>query len=191
VRAYTDRVADFARFLPLSQRSGADESGLTSDRRAAVADCVERAIALLPAQGGATRARSFLDDAGLDDVPLTGDDAASALATAAATVRGGGRRRTRALARTVRALLTLARERDADPELDPAVAGVVAFWASAHAPADRRAAIAGHTVRASDALWSFGSGPAIVAPAADIAAFLLGVSDEPPRPVPGADLTQR
>jgi hypothetical protein len=181
--AYTGAVSGFARFLPLSQRDGGDESAVTSDRRALVAGVVERAAALLPAAGAAERARAFLDDAGLDDVALAGDDAASALRAAADAVRTGPRRRIRLLARSVRALLVLADETGGDPGLDPLAAGAAAFFAATRAPADRRAVIRGRTVRASDAGWSFGSGPVLEATATGIAAFLLGVSDEAPRAV--------
>lgn len=176
-------MAGFSRFLPLSQREPGDESDVSSNRRGLVADVIDRAAAILPDAGGAERARAFLDEAGLDDVALAGDTPASALLAASDAVRSGPRRRNRVLARAVRALLTLAAETGAEPGLDPMIAGAAAFYAAGTATADRRAAIAGHTVRAADAEWSFGHGPVLTADSIAIAAFLLGVSDEPPRAV--------
>jgi hypothetical protein len=176
-------VSGFARFLPLSQRESSDDGAVSSNRRGLVADVIDRAAALLPAVGGAERARSFLDEAGLDDVALVGDSPTAALRAASDAVRSGPRRRNRTLARSVRALLVLAAETDADPGLDPLTAGAAAFYAAGTAPADRRAVIAGRTVQAADAAWSFGHGPVLTADATAIAAFLLGVSDDPPRPV--------
>ncbi|MFJ6652979.1 hypothetical protein ACIQLJ_09320 [Microbacterium sp. NPDC091313] len=163
---------------------------MSSNRRGLVADVIDRAAAIIPAAGGPARARAFLDDAGLDDVALAGESPAAALRAASDAVRSGPRRRNRVLTRAVRALLVLAAETGADPELDPLTAGVAAFYAAGTAPADRRAAIAGRTVQASDAEWSFGHGPVISADATAIAAFLLGVSDEPPRP-PAPGITGR
>ncbi len=40
----------------------------------------------------------------------------------------------------------------------------------------------GHTVRATDADWAFGTGPVLEGTGRAIAAFLLGVTDTPPRP---------
>jgi hypothetical protein len=37
-------------------------------------------------------------------------------------------------------------------------------------------------VRAADGEWAFGTGAVLEAPGTAIAAFLLGVSDDPPRP---------
>jgi hypothetical protein len=202
-------VSGFSRFLPLSQREPADEAGVSSDRRRGLADVLERAADLIATAGPSSAAltRSFLDVAGLqgDAAPLTAADAGPAPITAgapglgvqhpgaatqdvallraiAARVRDGRRRSIRSLSAAVRALLILARELRRDPRLDPLIAGAAALYAAGSAPADRRAVIRGHTVRATDAEWAFGQGPVLEGTATAIAAFLLGVSDDPPRP---------
>ncbi len=169
-------MSGFARHLPLSSRGDVDESAITSDRRVPLAAVLERAAALsdeVPAEASA-----FAAAAGIDPVA----DAAG-LRAAAAAIRTGPRRRTRALVAAVRALLQLAARRGADPGLDPAIAGMVAFAAAGTAPADRRAVLRGHTVRAADAGWSFGAGPVLEGTATGIVAFLLGESDVPPQPL--------
>lgn len=186
------RVSRFARFLPLSQRETADEADVSSDRRAAVADVVDRAADLIGAAPAtaAERMELFLTDAGLRGEagsPLA-EDPVAALRTVAVAVRSGRRRSIRTLAATVRALLVLARENGVDAGLDPFLAGAAALYASGSAPADRRAVVRGFTVRATDADWSFGHGPVLEGTASGIAAFLLGVSDDPPRrPVSGRE----
>ncbi|KAA9149026.1 hypothetical protein F6B41_19745 [Microbacterium lushaniae] len=177
-------MSDFARYLPLSQRGQGDGPSVTADRRGALADVVDRAADLLADAGDAPPglAASFLDVAGLR-AEATGRaaDGTMPLREVAQRVRAGRRRSIRALAAGVKALLLLARDLSADAGVDPFIAGAAALYASAAAPADRRAAVRGHTVRATDAPWSFGSGPPLEATSAQIAAFLLGVSDEPPR----------
>lgn len=182
--AYTVRVSWFARYLPLSQREPVDESTVSSDRRAQLAAVVEAAADLLAeTRGTADVAAGFLRAADLAaEDTRTVSAPPDRVRAAAAAVRTGRRRSIRALARGVRALLTLARDLGREARLDPFIAGAVALYAATTAPGDRRAAIRGHTVRAADADWAFGSGPVLTARATDIAAFLLGVSDEPPRP---------
>ncbi len=93
-------------------------------------------------------------------------------------------RRTRELSRALRALLLLAGSRgDVTPDVDPLTSGAVALYAATSGPFDRRAVLKGHTVRATDSDWSFGSGPVLEGPSLSIAAFVLGVSDHPPGPV--------
>ncbi len=180
------RVSDFARHLPLSQRGRGDDASVSGDRRGALADVVDRAADLLAdltadaADTAPALAESFLAVARLraEAAPAAPPER---LRAAAQQVRAGRRRSIRELAAGVEALLRLARDLSAEPGVDPYTAGAAALYASAAAPADRRAAVRGNTVRATDAAWSFGSGPALEAPAAQIAAFLLGVSDDPPR----------
>jgi hypothetical protein len=186
---YTDAMPDFARHLPLSQRTGHDESGVSSDRRDALAQVVEQAAALIvptgPDRDGL--ADAFVDEAGLrsefDRLAAEHADPLARLTALALTVRAGRRRSIRALASAARALLVLARDLHVEVALDPLTAGSAALHASGTAPLERRAAVRGHTVRASDAGWAFGAGPVLTASATSIAAFLLGVSDDPPRPV--------
>ncbi|MFG6443842.1 hypothetical protein ACFXQA_01055 [Microbacterium sp. P07] len=181
-------MSDFARFLPLNGRPQGAETGVSSDRRTALAELVERAAELVAGvaseRGVATDTlvEAFIDNAELrSDFDAVGPGPA-ALGALAAAVRDGRRRRIRALSAGARALLLLQRELDAESHLDAGVAGTVALHLAASAPFARRAAVKGHTIRATDADWSFGSGPVLEGTATAIAAFLLGVSDDPPRP---------
>ncbi|SFI22819.1 MULTISPECIES: hypothetical protein [Microbacterium] len=49
------------------------------------------------------------------------------------------------------------------------------------APFERRAVLAGSTVHATDADWSFGHGPVREGTAREILAFVLALSDDAPR----------
>jgi hypothetical protein len=170
---------DLSRHLPLSNRPRDDESGVTRDERAAVAGLIERAAELLTGRPDAgPRAEGFVRDVGLD-----GRDC-SDLGSLADAVRGGGRLRVRRLTTTVRALLVLADDVGADAAIPPDVLGRVSLYASTKASFDRRAVLAGHTVRASDAGWEFGRGPVLESTALGIARFVLGLTDVAPRAVP-------
>ncbi len=165
-------MSDLARFLPLSHRSPDADAAAPADRRVQIAAVLTLAAAVLDAQPD-DRRRRFIDEAG-----LTGDDGRASLTDLADAVVRGRRRSGRDLTAVARAYLRLPGER---PPLPFDVAGTVALAASTNAPFARRAAIAGHTVRATDAGWTFGRGPEISASADDIVAFLTGVSDVPPR----------
>lgn len=178
-------MPDLGRFLPLSHRSPADESDVTSDRRTQLADVIDLAAAALPRQDAgatATAIAAFLTASRIDVGQIPTD--ARGLRAAAELVRTGRRRSIRALARGVRALLLLARETDHDVALDPLTSGSVALYAATAAPLARRAVVSAHTVRATDADWAFGRGPVLEGPAVQIVAFLLGVSETPPSPPP-------
>lgn len=179
-------MADFARYLPLSNRSRADEAGVTSDRRTAIADAVDEVVRLLAATTDddavdCARARRFLDESGLGTGATGGtiDD----LRKIAALIRTGRRRNTRLLVRTVRALLVLGDGLGKTPRLDPAVSGAVALSAAGYASFDRRAVLRGHTVRASDEGWAFGNGPVLEGTGRSILRFVLALDDVPPQPV--------
>ncbi len=179
-------MAEFAKYLPLSNRASADESGVTSDRRSAIAGTVEEAARLL---AGASeddtvhlvRARRFLEEAGLGTGASGGT--AGDLIRLADTLRSGRRRSTRLLVRTTRALLVLGDSLGVSPSLDPMVSGSVALMAAGTAPFDRRAVLRGHTVRASDEGWVFGHGPVLEGPGRGILRFVLALDDVPPQPV--------
>jgi hypothetical protein len=179
-------MSGFARFLPLSQRERSDESSVTTDRRAALAAVVESAAdALTGTPDAAENAGRFVAGARLDRDATAepGADPVAELRALAERVRTGGRRGDRALADAVRALLRVPAT-DAHPvALDPLTAGMVSLYAATSGPSDRRAVVRGRTVRATDAEWSFGAGPVLEATSREIAAFLLGVSDDPPHPV--------
>ncbi len=173
-------MSDVARFLPLSHRAD-DGSAVAVDRRAQLADIVDLAAVAVAAGASAEPAvavAEFLRDAGLR--PGGQGVAAAALADVSASIRAGGRRTSKEVIAAARAYLRLP-PANREP-LPAAIAGAVAFAASASLTGARRAAIAGHTVRASDATWSFGRGPDLVATGDEIVAFLTGISDEPPRP---------
>ena len=182
-------MSDFARFLPLSGGPRGAETGVSNDRRGALADIVDRASAIIAADAAG---RGPLLPAFLDHADLRDEFAALAVASTPAgltrlgeAIRTGRRRRARALASGARALLLLARSADTDPGLDATTAGIVSLRLAGSAPFDRRAVVKGRTVRATDADWSFGRGPVLEGTATGIAAFLLGVSDDPPRPLTG------
>ncbi|MCU4672414.1 hypothetical protein ACFQRL_07415 [Microbacterium fluvii] len=169
-------MSDFARFLPLNGRPHGDEAAVSSDRRAALADVVAEAAHLLERTELPRRAElaaAFTADARLDLDP-------TALSAAADHVRAGRRRSIRSLARATRALLVLGEAVGAAPELSAATTGAVALYGATSGPFDRRAVLKGRTVAATDADWSFGRGPTVSAPALQIVAFVLGVSDTPP-----------
>ncbi|MDF2491901.1 MAG: hypothetical protein K0R60_487 [Microbacterium sp.] len=179
-------MADFAQHLPLSRRADVDESGVTSDRRAAVADVVAEAariLALATEDDAAYRARArrFLDEAGLG----TGASGGSAeeLAQLAAALRTGRRRRIGVLVHAVRALLVLGDVLEIEPRLDPAVSGSVALAAEGTATFARRAVLRGRTVLSTDEGWGFGHGPVLQGTGRSILRFILGLDDIPPQPV--------
>ena len=185
-------MSDFARFLPLSGGPRGAETGVSNDRRGALADIVDRASGIIATDAADAAGRGPLLPAFLDHADLRDEFAALAVASTPAgltrlgeTIRTGRRRRARALASGARALLLLARSADTDPGLDATTAGIVALRLAGSAPFDRRAVVKGRTVRATDADWSFGRGPVLEGTATGIAAFLLGVSDDPPRPLTG------
>lgn len=179
-------MADFAQHLPLSQRSGVDESGVTTDRRIALADVVVEAARILTLSSEdeavfRARARRFLDESGLGTGATGGSP--EDLAHLAEALRTGRRRRIGMLVHAVRALLVLGDTAGVPPVLAPAVSGAVALAAEGSAPYARRAALRGHTVRATDEGWGFGSGPVLQGTGRGILRFILALDDEPPRAV--------
>jgi hypothetical protein len=173
-------MADLSRHLPLSNRPHTDESAVTGDRRESLADVVLRADVLARTPEAVSL---FLTDARLarefGDVPLL--DVAGA-------IRAGGKRGIRQLTDAVRALLVLAG--DGPLTLDPITSGAVALYAATRAPFERRAVYAGNTLRATDAGWEFGHGPAREASARVILDFVLGLADVAP-PLAGSAASHR
>lgn len=164
-------MADLSRHLPLSNRTPSDESSVSGDWREALAGVIALAAGLA---AGHEEARGFLADA-----RLAGEFPDAALLAVAAAVRIGGRRRISSLTAATRALLRLAGDRDV--ALDPTTSGAVALYAATRAPFERRAVLAGSTVHATDADWSFGHGPVREGTAREILAFVLALSDDAPR----------
>jgi hypothetical protein len=178
-------MADFAQHLPLSNRARRDESGVTNDRRAAIAGVVDEAARLLAASTDEdavhlVRARRFLEEAGLGTGASGGT--ADDLRRLAGTIRTGPRRSTRLLMRTTRALLVLGDGIGVTPVLDPIVSGSVALMAAGTAPFDRRAVLRGHSIRATDEDWAFGHGPVLEGSGRAILRFVLALDDVPPHP---------
>ncbi|UIN31649.1 hypothetical protein [Microbacterium binotii] len=179
-------MADFLGRLPLSNRERRDESAVSGDRRAAIADALDEAARLLAESASddaehCARARRFLEEAGLGTGAAGGNpDELRALAVA---VRQGRKRSIRMLTRVVRALLVLGDALAVAPRVDAGVTGAVALYAATTAPFDRRAALRGHTVRASDEEWEFGRGPVITDTGRAILRFVLALDDVAPRPL--------
>lgn len=176
---------DFSRYLPLSRRVEQDESQVSSDRRREVAEVTREAIRLvgaLPSGDRDQRARRFLADAGLKSGEHGSHQGADDLDVVVAGLEAGPRRSVSQLARCVRATLVLADDAGARATISPMTLGAVALHASARAPFDRRAVIRGHTVVATDAEWRIGRGPGLFGSAEQIVRFLLGLSDQPPKP---------
>ena len=179
--AYAGLVPDLARFLPLSNRPHGDEAGVSSDRRAPLAAVVGEAARLL--DGAASdRAAEFAKTARVTDAAPTPIASPDDLRIASAAIAEGKRRSTKTLARAVREVLRLGDELGVEPRLDATTLGIVSLYGATAAPLERRAVLQGHALRATDAEWEFGRGPALEARAIDIARFVLGVSDVAPRP---------
>ena len=187
IRVYAGSVPDISRFLPLSNRPKSDERGVSSDRHRALAAVVDEAARILAAVWGtdaSAPAVSFVRAARLT-APGSGQATSAAdLHRVAEQLRGGGRQSVKALARGVRALLVLAAEAGVEPRIDGTTLGIVALYGATSAPLERRVVVRGHALRATDAGWEFGRGPVLEGTALGIAAFLLGVTDEPPHPGP-------
>ncbi len=169
-------MSDFLRYLPLSQHDGSDAT-VSSDRREQLAVVVESMLEL------SERSSAFDLDRSLRQTRLSGlwREAGGDGQRLLDLVRDH-RRSVRDLASVVTGALSEASRAGEALSLDTTTAGVVALYASGAGAFERRAVISGHTVRATDATWEFGSGPVLEAPATHIAAFLLGVSEDPPRP---------
>jgi len=155
---------------------------VSRDRRNQIADVVAaaaRIVAAAPPEQAAALAGEFVSTARLREE--VSPDAAG-LALLDARVREGRRRGIRTLSRVVRAYLLLTQSAGVTAQLPPAVTGAVALYAATTAPLPRRVVVAGHRVRASDDGWEFGRGTRLEGTGVQIIAFLLAVSEEPPRP---------
>ena len=192
-------MADFMRYLPLSQGDRERESDVSSDWRDATADVIDRAAVVLEG--------ADLDGAGLDDgaaarlvdrfvesastrrhpAPEQPADAGPTspvdrLRAFAVAIRLGRPARVSILSRAVAAYLLLARDVGAAPALPERTSGAVALYLAAKAPTPIRAVTSGHTIRASDADWEFGRGPVLEQQAIPMLEFLLGRGIDAPRP---------
>lgn len=217
-------MADFARFLPLSNRPRHDESGVTGDRRDETAAVLAAVAAALRASGddgwakptarpgwtvgevaaelveGFDRsvAQRALDAAGrivrggearrLAELPrLEGPEAAALLLDARATHLRDRERRT-GMAELDDAVVSAVLIGDAtgrDVPVPPIASGAVALRRAAAAPVEIRAVIAGHSLHATDAGWTFGHGKPLEGTAAELVRFLAGYGTTAPKPPGG------
>jgi hypothetical protein len=214
-------VADFARYLPLSNRPRHDESGVTGDRRAETAAVLAAIAAALRATGdegwASPTARPGWTVGELVADLVEGFDrsvAQRALDAAGRIVRGGEARRLAELTRLegpgtaaqlLEARATHVRERERrtgiaelddavvsavligdtvgrDVPVPPIASGAVALRRAAAAPVEIRAVIAGHSLHATDAGWTFGHGTPLEGTAAGLVRFLAGYSTTAPKP---------
>lgn len=195
-------MADFMRDLPLSWRPRDDEHTVSSDWREALADVLDAAAAAIDAaraepSGGAPAdaagpAASELERLaeplitaasprhGLFEAPASAPSRADLRELARAT-RSGRKVSVRTLSRSVAAYLALARALGATPVLAHRTSGAVALYLAATAHTPIRAVISGHTLRATDAGWTFGRGPTLEAEAVPMVEFLAGQSLVAPR----------
>lgn len=213
-------MADFARYLPLSQRPRVDERGVTSDRREPTATVLRSIAAALRSAGDPgwtaradhdaptvaesvaglvagfdhTPTRRALQSAqhalgmsgrpAVPDAPLDGPaDAAAALDARAVAITE--RPQPTRLVELDDAVVAAVRIGDAlgTPIQVPALAsGAVALRRAAAAPTPIRAVISGHSLRATDAGWTIGHGPALVGTADELIRFLAGIGRQAPRP---------
>ncbi|MDN4614940.1 hypothetical protein P5G50_10805 [Leifsonia sp. F6_8S_P_1B] len=195
-------MADFSRYLPLSQRPPVDESGVSNDWRALTAGRLEGLVARAtgPSTGTlttsdaallavladrleATRMQRLARRVGVaDGVAGASPDVDATLvrlsAVAAARRAGGG---PNGIAELVEVVRTEARCHSLGPvpALDPMVAGSIALYALTRAPVSVRAAVAGRTLAPIDAPWRLGHGAELRTDTAAVLDFLL---DDGPMP---------
>ncbi len=173
---------DITRFLPLSNAPRPADSGVSTDERARIARVLDEAVRLI---GDDREAAHALMARWEREAP--GSDANHTLQTLPERVRAGRKRNAAELIRAVRDTLLLGDRRGIPTRIEPETLGRVAFHGSLTASFARRAVLRGHTVRATDAEWSFGRGPVLEAPAEQIVRFIVGISEEAPRAVSAAD----
>lgn len=163
-------MSDIWRELPLSGRERSDESGVHRGWDAEVAAVRTNADALL--------ARTSDPDAGAAFAA-----ALSSRRPLAARLRGRDRPATLAeLDRIVYAYIALSTRLGAEPQIPPRASGAVALGRAAAAPTPIRAVIAGHSLHATDAGWTFGRGPVLEATAVELLTFLSGEGSAAPAP---------
>lgn len=178
-------VADFLRFLPLSGRTPQDERLVSSDRRVELDALLVNLATLTDAESTWT---VFAAQSGLARQWRASGRTISGFRTA---VRAR-RRSIRTLSRALAAALRIANDLGVSLGVDPLTAGAVALHAQGTGPFERRTIVTGHTIRATDADWAFGTGPVLEGTSVQIAGFLLGVTDDPPTPPrPASDPPER
>jgi len=163
--------------LPLSWREPHDESAVTSDWRAKLS-------VVLGAAAELTQGRPATDAAADAAVgaPAVAPAGADGLRAGEAALESGRRVSIKQLDRAVYGYLDLCEAVGAVPELDPTTSGAVALARATAAPTPIRAVIAGHSLHATDAGWTFGRGPELQATAVELLNFLGGRSLQAPSP---------
>jgi hypothetical protein len=111
------------------------------------------------------------------------DAGAEGLRAGERALESGRRVSIKQLDRAVFGYLDLCAAVDVPPELDPTTSGAVALARATAAPTPIRAVIAGHSLHATDAGWTFGRGSELQATAVELLNFLAGRSLH--APVPG------
>lgn len=139
---------EFARYLPLSARPRVDESGVTGQWEGRLTE-LELAVEAL-------------------EVP------ASARASFDQVLAAARRRRKVRIADLGRALVAAYELGGHRLVVDSATSGAVCLDRALTAPLAIRAVIRGRTLRATDAGWSLGSGPALPGTARELTLFLFG-----------------
>ena len=158
---------DLARYLPLSGRPRVDESDVTSDWGPRLAELLVAIDAFAADLAPEILARP--------DVIAARDR----LSSAAAAVTPGRRVRVQALGAVLVEAFELAALTGQRLSVDPITSGAVALDRSLRAPLAIRAVIKNRTLRATDADWSFGSGPELPGTAAALVLFLYGRTGVP------------
>lgn len=169
---------DLSRYLPLSNSPRTNDP---TDARSWAAVVATQASTLAAGHPDERDLVAAFSDACRLPLPARLATAAD-LQQAAEAMPTGPAVRTADLVASVRALFALEEATGAIAVLPDLLWGRIALHGSAHANFARRSVLAGHTVAASDAEWSFGRGPTITAPQRDIVRFVLGVSEIAPRP---------
>jgi len=160
-------MSDVWRELPLFGRARVDESGVRSGWDDDLAAVREAARAALEAHPDAAAADAF--EAALPAPRLRRDGTPKPVRLAE-------------LDRAVYAYLDLCARIGAEPAVPARAGGAVALGRAASAPTEIRAVIAGHSIRATDADWTFGRGPVLEDTAAALLDFLGGRSLRAPHP---------
>lgn len=198
---YSEQMADFSRYLPLSNREPRDESAVTNDWSAhlaatlaataeavrSLADAQWRGASVQPDVMVADLITTEIGDLTARDhialVPASPRDAADALDRLAAAARETTRRtRLAALTTAVVAATDLATATGVDIRIDAIATGAVAVARSLRAPIGIRAVLRDNRFVAVDAEWSVGSGPIHSSTAAAILLFLFARTGLPAAP---------
>ncbi len=200
-------MADFARWLPLSSKPTADESGVTGDWRADAArqlDALARSIEACDAEAWIAPVAARAEDrTGVTDTvsrlvarcesprrfrspgvgrgPALDSVAASRRLRAVAEDRRSerGPRGIREVADIVGVRLRVAGPLGSPHPIPEPLAGAIALHRALTAPLAIRAVVRGRTVRSADAGWAFGTGPVLTGSTAQLLDFLYGTGPVP------------